>query len=805
MNALRYTGPLGALDPPSRRALLDRAARRDEGVRSRTAEILARVRADGDAALFALARELDHATLPALEVPRAAWRAALEALDPAVRRALDRAARNIATAHRAFAPRTSEVETEPGVVVGRRPDPFARAGLYAPGGRAVYPSSVLMTAIPARVAGVGEVVLCSPPDRAGRVSPLVLAAAEIAGVDRVLAIGGAGAIGALAYGTETVPRVDVVAGPGNAYVAEAKLQVAALVAIDSPAGPSELLAIADAGVDPAQLARELLAQAEHDPDACALAIVLDEALAPRVIEAIAAELSGRRRRETITAALAARGGVLHAASLDEALDFAGAFAPEHLLLALADPAPALARVRNAGAVFAGTESSVTFGDYLSGANHTLPTGGASRHFSGLSTADFTRWTSWQRVTPAAASRLAGDTAALANAEGLEAHAHAARGWERPGTAESADAPAVAPRALARPAYRDIPLYRPDLRPAAISLNDNTNRFGAAPAALRVLAEAGLADVSRYPDTYGEDLKRALAEHCGLAPEAVVTGCGSDDVIDSAIRAFAEPGEALAYSDPTFAMIPTFARMNGLTPIAVPLTADLDIDADALLATGARILYLCAPNNPTGACPSAAALERVVARAPGLVILDEAYADFAEADGAGDRPCYQAWLRRAPALDRLLVTRTLSKAFGLAGLRIGYAAGNPQLAREVEKSRGPFKVGTLAARAAVAALAEDGAWVRDRVAETLENRRRFVRELVARGLAPLPSEANFVLIPVRDAAAVATEARAAGVAVRAFPGLARVGDAVRVTIGPWPEMEAALEALEAVATLRQGAR
>jgi histidinol-phosphate aminotransferase len=241
------------------------------------------------------------------------------------------------------------------------------------------------------------------------------------------------------------------------------------------------------------------------------------------------------------------------------------------------------------------------------------------------------------------------------------------------------------------------------------------------------------------------------------------------------------------------MAPLFARMNGLAPIAVPLTPELDADAEALLATRADVIYLCSPNNPIGRGLSAGAIERVVAGARGLVILDEAYAEFAG----------RSWIAQAPGRARLLVTRTLSKAFGLAGLRIGWGAASPATAREVEKSRGPFKVGALAVRAALAALGEDRGWVRARIGELVECRTRFVAELLARGFAALPSEANFVLVPVPDALAIAQSTRDSGVAVRPFPKLTRVGDAVRITIGPWGEMEAALAALEKARSVTAG--
>jgi histidinol dehydrogenase len=425
---LRFTGALEALPDDERRRLADRRLGEDPRVGERTAAILERVRRDGDRALRELARELDGVALETLEVPRRRRRAALERTEAPLRAALERAARNITRFHAAQLPRAFEIETEPGVTVGLRPDPLSRVGLYAPGGRASYPSTVLMTALPARVAGVGETVLCSPPDPSGDPPDPVLAAAEIAGVDRVFAIGGAGAIAALAFGTETVPRVDRIVGPGNAYVAEAKRRLQGVVSIDSPAGPSELLVIADPTADPEAVAGEVMAQAEHDPEACALVVAVGTDLAAAIARAIERALPAQPRGETIAAALAARGGVLSVDALEPALEFAAEYAPEHLLLAIAEPAAALPRVRNAGSVFLGLSASVAFGDYMTGANHTLPTGGSARSYSGLSALDYLRWTTTQRVTPEAARRLAGDVALLAASERLPAHQAAAAAW-----------------------------------------------------------------------------------------------------------------------------------------------------------------------------------------------------------------------------------------------------------------------------------------------------------------------------------------------------------------------------------------
>lgn len=338
--------------------------------------------------------------------------------------------------------------------------------------------------------------------------------------------------------------------------------------------------------------------------------------------------------------------------------------------------------------------------------------------------------------------------------------------------------------LARAAYREVSLYSADAAPCSVDLSDNTNLWGSPPAASRVLSDFADRGFARYPSAYASDLKEALSEYVGVHTSCIATGCGSDDILDSAIRAFAEPGDRVAFCAPTFAMVPIFARLNGVEPVTLPMTAGWDIDADGLAGAGARITYVCSPNNPTGTTASRRAVERLVAQAPGVVILDEAYAEFA---GAG---CADL----ASMSDRVLVVRTMSKAFGLAGLRVGYAIGAASLVAEVEKSRGPYKVSAVAERAAAEALKHDRGWVAARVADARESRDRLAKLLRSLGLRPLPSDANFVLVPVEGALSVARRMRERGVAVRAFQGLPLVGDALRITAGPAPMMDQMIAAL-----------
>jgi histidinol dehydrogenase len=428
---IRFRGALDALSGADRARLMERAQDApDDIVRTTCEAIIDVVRREGDAALISLAREYDKVRLKSLEVPREAWRDALGSLEPGVRAAMERAATNIRAVHAISLPVAVEASPEPGVTVGRRPNALQRVGVYAPGGRAAYPSSVLMGVIPARVAGVEEIIVCSPPGLNGLPPAVTLAAAELANADRLFAVGGTGAIAAMAFGTASIPRVDRIVGPGNAYVAQAKLLVATAVAIDAPAGPSELVVVADESADSVGVATEALAQAEHDPDAVVVVVALGEGVADRIAAAIDRLLPAQPRRAIIEMALAERGAVLSARSAAEALAFVNEFAPEHLLLATQDADVLLAGVRTAGTVFVGESSSVSFGDYMTGANHVLPTGGLARSYSGLSTLDFVRWTTYQRVDRNAAARLSSDVAAFADAEQLPGHAAAARMWRR---------------------------------------------------------------------------------------------------------------------------------------------------------------------------------------------------------------------------------------------------------------------------------------------------------------------------------------------------------------------------------------
>ena len=388
-------------------------------------EIIARVRAEGDAALKDYTRRFDGAELETPEVSHEEIEEAVAAVDPELLRILEEAARNIRKFHEKQVRPSFIINDEPGIVMGQKILPVDRAGLYVPGGTAAYPSTVLMDAIPAKIAGVPEVVMVTPPGRNGKVNPAILAAARVAGIDRIFKVGGAQAIAALAYGTETIPRVDKIVGPGNAFVAEAKRQVYGQVSIDMIAGPSEILVVSDGKSNPRHVAADLLSQAEHDKLASAVLVTDSEALALAVQAEIERQLPLLEREEIARASIENNGKIIIAEDLEAVIDIANEIAPEHLELCVDQPFDYLSRIRHAGSVFMGRNCPEALGDYLAGPNHTLPTSGTARFSSPLSVDDFVKKTQYTYFTADALKRVANDVAVFARAEGLTGHARSA--------------------------------------------------------------------------------------------------------------------------------------------------------------------------------------------------------------------------------------------------------------------------------------------------------------------------------------------------------------------------------------------
>ena len=394
-------------------------------VEKTVAGILADVRREGDAALYRYTEKFDGAALSSLAVSEEEIDEAMAVVEPRFLEILQRAAENIRAFHERQVRNSFILNQQNGVVIGQKIIPVDRAGLYVPGGTAAYPSTVLMDAIPAKIAGCPEVVMVTPPSKEGKVNPVILAAARIAGIDRIFKIGGAQAIAALAYGTESVPKVDKIVGPGNAFVAEAKKQVFGVVSIDMIAGPSEILILADGKTNPRHAAADLLSQAEHDRMASAVLVTDSEELAKAVQAELENQIPLLERAEIARASIDTNGKIIVCPTLALAIDIANEIAPEHLELCVDNPFDYLDAIRHAGSIFMGRNCPEALGDYFAGPNHTLPTSGTARFSSPLSVDDFVKKTQYTYYTKEALSRVAEDVAYFARKEGLTAHAKSA--------------------------------------------------------------------------------------------------------------------------------------------------------------------------------------------------------------------------------------------------------------------------------------------------------------------------------------------------------------------------------------------
>jgi len=394
-------------------------------VEGTVAEIIKNVRERGDAALFEYCEKFDKAKLDCLAVSDSEIDEALTLVEPKFLEVLEKAAKNIRKFHEKQVRNSFIINDEDGIVIGQKVIPVDRAGLYVPGGTAAYPSTVLMDSIPAKIAGCREVVMVTPPNKEGKVNPVILAAAKIAGIDRIFKVGGAQAVAALAYGTESIPKVDKIVGPGNAFVAEAKKQVFGVVSIDMIAGPSEILVVADGKSNPRHVAADLLSQAEHDRMASAVLVTDCEDFAKAVSDELEAQIPKLERAEIARESIDKNGKIIVSPTLMCAIDIANEIAPEHLELCVDNPFDYLDKIRHAGSIFMGRNCPEALGDYFAGPNHTLPTSGTAKFSSPLSVDDFVKKTQYTYYTKEALAKVAEDVAYFANKEGLGAHAKSA--------------------------------------------------------------------------------------------------------------------------------------------------------------------------------------------------------------------------------------------------------------------------------------------------------------------------------------------------------------------------------------------
>ena len=750
------------------------------------AEIIADVRARGDQAVLDYTERWDGVRLGPgdLRVPAEKLEAEVEESDFAA--AFSRAVERIEKFHNTVKPRTSLYEDEDGVLMGMRWTPISSVGLYVPGGKAAYPSTLAMTALPARIAGVERIVVVSPPGPDGEISPQVMMAARILGIEEIYRAGGAQAIAALAIGTESIPRVDKIFGPGNAFVAEAKLQLFGEVGIDMFAGPSELVVYADETADPRWAAADLLAQAEHDESTRVTLLASGEGVLKAVRQGVAELLEQSPRRKTIEISLE-RNGIFEVISdPGRAAARINEIAPEHLALQVANPFSFLPLVKNAGAIFLGKESPVAIGDYFAGPNHVLPTGGTARFASCLSVEDFMKRSNLVRMNLDFVRDSGPAVEELALGEGLPAHADSvAIRCQEPG------------QARVRGGLQGVTPYLLVEEEGKTKLNQNESPWDI-PTELKDEISSRLRDLpwNRYHQGIPQAFLDRIAADADLPAGSVLAASGSNLILQWIFEAYAGPGRSILVPSPSFSLYPLWAQVTESRLETVQLSDDLSYDAEAVLAALSNgrpdVTVLCLPNNPTGselATEDVRKIAAAVGECGGLLVIDEAYREFSAE--SFDRT---ALVRE---FDNLVLVRTCSKAFSAAGMRLGYLLAPVALATELSKLVPPFHLGLFTAVLGDV-LWENKALFDERAAMLNAERKRMQAAAAEmEGVKVFASEANFFLFEVADAGKVHEELKKRGILIRRQGGSERLENCLRVNAGTTEENDSFLDSLREI--------
>ena len=760
----------------------------------------------GDVALRAYAERFDKVCLTDLRVSEAEIRAAESLVSDDLKKALRQAYSQIYAFHAAQRFSGVRVETAPGVVCEQRALPISRVGLYIPGGSAPLFSTVLMLGIPARIAGCEKVVLCTPPAKDGSVHPAILFAASLCGITEIFKVGGAQAVAAMAVGTESVPQVDKIFGPGNQYVMAAKQWVALKgTAIDMPAGPSEVEVLADDSARADFVAADLLSQAEHGPDSQAILITTSKKLAEDVVAEVSRQCAALPRHEIAEKALQ-HSKIIVFDTMEEALEMTNLYAPEHLIIATKDYGEVAQKISHAGSVFLGNYSCESAGDYASGTNHTLPTSGFAKSYSGLCLDSFMRKITFQELTPQGIRSLGRTVELMASAEELNAHQNAMtlrlavcneleEGQIKSDLVEiksdlnqnnsdlvSSKSDIVA--SLVRPNVIKMEAYssaRDEYsgKQATVFLDANESPYNA--------------PLNRYPDPLQTEVKAELAKIKSVRPSQIFLGNGSDEAIDLVFRVFCRPGvDNVVALEPTYGMYAVCAATNDVEYRRVLLREDFSFRAaDVLQATDAntKAIFLCSPNNPTGNLLPREEMDILLKEFPGIVVVDEAYGDFVP----------EASLRFA--LDqhpRLIVLATFSKAWASAGLRLGIAMASEEIIGYFNKVKYPYNVNILTQQQALEILKSKDL-VADWINLILAERSKMVEALEALPDCQkvYPSDANFVLAKINNATALYNALVDRGIIVRNRSKVRLCNDCLRITLGTPAENEALLSALREI--------
>ncbi len=764
--------------------LLKRPVMNTESLNEVVKSILDQVRYNGDEAVLSFEETFDHVRLRSLVVTEEEIQEAESLISDELKNAIVLAKNNIARFHEAQRFEGVLVETQPGVTCWQKSVPIERVGLYIPGGTAPLFSTVLMLAIPAKIAGCGEIVLCTPPARDGKVHPAVLFAAKTAGVSHIYKIGGVQAIGAMAYGTQSVPRVYKIFGPGNQYVTAAKQLVSmGDVAIDMPAGPSEVMVLADETANPVFVAADLLSQAEHGVDSQAMLVTTSESLQQEVMKEVERQLDVLPRKEIASKSLKYSRLIL-VKDMDEAIEMVNEYAPEHLIIQTKDYEALAKRVVNAGSIFLGKYACESAGDYASGTNHTLPTNGYAKAYNGVNLDSFCRKITYQELTAQGIGRIGKAIEVMAANEQLDAHKNAVTVRLQNSAFQKEQLATqpfnleqlvrkniweLAPYSCARDEYSGVD--------ASVFLDANENPYNG--------------PINRYPDPLQKQLKQEIAKVKGVSEDRIFCGNGSDEAIDLVYRIFCNPGVDNAVAiDPSYGMYKVCADVNNIEYRKVQLDNDFQFHAADMLQVAdnhTKLMFICSPNNPTGNDMSHAEVEQLLQQFRGIVVVDEAYFDFSE------QPSFTQLLDKYP---NLIVLQTFSKAWGCAAIRCGLAFASPQIIGLFNKVKYPYNVNLLTQQQALEAL-RNAQQTKEWVKILKEERTRLMQLFAELSLTDkvFPSDANFFLARVSDANAIYKYLVGEGIIVRNRNSVTLCGNCLRITVGTPEENNTLIEALK----------
>ena len=764
--------------------------------------IINSVKEEGDQAVLRFEETFDHVRLDSLAVSDSEIAEAESLLTDELKEAILLAEENISRFHAAQRFAGVKVETQPGVVCWQESVPIEKVGLYIPGGTAPLFSTVLMLAVPAKIAGCKEIVLCTPPARNGKVHPAVLYAAKVSGVNHIYKIGGVQAIASMAYGTETVPAVYKIFGPGNQYVMAAKQLVSmADVAIDMPAGPSEVLVLADDTANPVFVAADLLSQAEHGIDSQAVLVTTSIELQQTVKVEVERQLEALPRKEIAAKALE-NSKLIVVKSIEEAVEITNEYAPEHLIIQTCDYREVAKRIVNAGSVFLGKYACESAGDYASGTNHTLPTNGYAKAYNGVNLDSFCRKITYQELSAEGIGCIGKAIEVMAANEHLDAHKNAVTVrlmddgdfLEQREQSDVCIGYAESRQNWAKPMDNElsvISLVRENIRnlaPYSCARNEYSGK--AASVFLDANENPYNGPVNRYPDPLQLELKQMISKVKGVEVNNIFCGNGSDEAIDLVYRIFCNPGQDNVVAiDPSYGMYQVCADVNDVDYRKVTLSSDFQFSANEMLQMAdnhTKLMFICTPNNPTGNDMDHAEIEKLLGRFRGIVVVDEAYCDFSE------QPSFIRLLGKYP---NLIVLQTFSKAWGCAAIRLGMAFASEEIISLFNKVKYPYNVNLLTQRQAMEALSnasQTQEWVEVLKAERCRLMEAFEKLPVT--VKVYHSDANFFLARVTDANGIYQYLVDKGIIVRNRNTVTLCGNCLRITVGTPDENNALLEEL-----------